>query len=151
MEKNEHTAIFNEFYFCWTFVYVFYFFDFKTYSLSLFKKDNLWVWQFYKCLWWFFHHTDIYLSQNLIANGHFEVLNAYETQLDQKLQDKTKKNSVLIFQFWKKKYWKFTAHKWPFFDHFGSFFCQLPENLSQIWGPDSHFEVLILIGSKSMS
>ena len=33
---------------------------------------------------------DIYLSQNLIADGHFEVLNASETQLDQKLQDKTK-------------------------------------------------------------
>ena len=48
---------------------------------------------------------DIYLSQNLIADGHFEVLNASETQLDQKLQDKTKKNSVLIFfQFWMKKY-----------------------------------------------
>ena len=47
---------------------------------------------------------DIYLSQNLIADGHFEVLNASETQLDQKLQDKTKKKFVLIFQFWKKKY-----------------------------------------------
>ena len=35
---------------------------------------------------------DIYLSQNLIADGHFEVLNAFETQLDQKLQDKTKKS-----------------------------------------------------------
>ena len=72
------------------------------YSLSLFKKDNLWVWQFYKCLWWFFHHTDIYLSQNLIANGHFEVLNAFETQLDQKLQDKTKKILFLFFNFGRK-------------------------------------------------
>ena len=47
---------------------------------------------------------DIYLSQNLIANGHFEVLNAFETQLDQKLQDKTKNFVSHFFQFWKKKY-----------------------------------------------
>ena len=44
----------------------------------------------------------IYLSQNLIANGHFEVLNAFETQLDQKLQDKTKKNLFLFFNFGRK-------------------------------------------------
>ena len=40
---------------------------------------------------------DIYLSQNLIADGHFEVPNASETQLDQKLQDKTKKFCTHFF------------------------------------------------------
>ena len=28
-----------------------------------------------------------------------------------------------FFQFWKKKFWKHITHKWPFLDHFGSFFA----------------------------
>ena len=46
-----------------------------------------------------------YLSQNLIAEGHFEVLSAKlnsKTQLDRKLQDKTKKICFHIFQFGRK-------------------------------------------------
>ena len=36
------------------------------------------------------------------------------------------------------------SHKWPFLDHFVSFFCQLHEYLSQNLGSDVHFEVLNL-------
>ena len=58
---------------------------------------------------------DIYLLQNLIADGHFEVLNASETQLDQKLQDKTK---------------KFCTH---FFFNFGR------KNIEDLWLINGHF------------
>ena len=53
-----------------------------------------------------------------------------------------------FFQFWEKKSRKFMTHKWPFFDHFWSFFCLLHENLEQTWGPDGHFEVLSMLKSK---
>ena len=37
---------------------------------------------------------------------------------------------------------KLETNKWPFYDHFWPFFCQLYEHLSQNWGSDGHFEVL---------
>ena len=37
---------------------------------------------------------------------------------------------------------KFANEKWPFSDHFWSFFCQLHVYILQNWGSDSHFEVL---------
>ena len=37
---------------------------------------------------------------------------------------------------------KFTSDKWPFYDHFWPFLCQLYENISQNWGSDGHFEAL---------
>jgi hypothetical protein len=42
----------------------------------------------------FFCQLHRYLSQNLGADGHFEMLNKSKSQLDQKLQQKTQ-----IFQF----------------------------------------------------
>ena len=46
-------------------------------------------WPFYDNFWSFFCPLHFYISQNLSAEGHFEVLNASKAQLDQKLQDKT--------------------------------------------------------------
>ena len=112
------------------------------YSLSQFKKDNLWVWQLDEQLWSFFCQMHIYFLQNLIADGYFEVLNMLKLNYIKSYKRKQKKICFYLFQFWKKKYWKFMSHKWPFFDRFGSFFFQLHENLLQNWGPDGHFEVL---------
>ena len=57
-----------------------------SYSPSLFKKkDNLWAWPFYDHFCSFFCQLHEYVSQNLSAEGHFEVLNASKAQLDQKL------------------------------------------------------------------
>ena len=36
---------------------------------------------------------------------------------------------------------KFVNDKWPFYDHFWSFFCQLHRYLSQNWGSDIHLEL----------
>ena len=46
-----------------------------------------------------------------------------------------------FFQFCKKNNWNITTHKWPFYDHFWLFFCELHKQLSHNWGSDSHFEV----------
>ena len=48
-----------------------------------------------------------------------------------------------FFQFCKKKNWKITTHKWPFYDYFWPFFCQFSQN----WGSEGHFKVHS--GSKS--
>ena len=37
---------------------------------------------------------------------------------------------------------KMATDKWPFYDHFWSFFCQLYIHLSQNWGSNGHFEML---------
>ena len=37
---------------------------------------------------------------------------------------------------------KFESDKWPFYDRFWPFLCQLYEHLSKNWDSDSHFEVL---------
>ena len=46
-------------------------------------------WWFYDHSWSFFCQLHKYLSQNLGADGNFEVLNKSKYQLDQKLQHKT--------------------------------------------------------------
>ena len=58
---------------------------------------------------------DIYISQNLIADGHFEVLNTFGTQLDQKLEDKTKK---FLFSFFFNFGRKNTENLWLINGHF---------------------------------
>ena len=45
----------------------------------------------------FAHYLQKYLSQNLIADGHFEVLNRSTSWLDQKLQHKTQIFLFLLF------------------------------------------------------
>ena len=37
---------------------------------------------------------------------------------------------------------KMATDKWPIYEHFWSFFCQLYIHLSQNWGSNGHFEVL---------
>ena len=118
------------------------------YTPIQYKRYYLWVWPFYDHFWSFFGKLHEYLSQNLVTGGHFEVLKLSKSQLDQKLQQKTE---VLLFpfffQFWKKKSWKFMTLKMAIFDNFWSFFCQLHENISQIWSSEGHFEVLSMFKS----
>ena len=59
------------------------------YTPIRFKRDNLCVWPFYDHLWSFFCQLHRYISQNLGADSHFEVLNKSKLQLGQKLQHKT--------------------------------------------------------------
>ena len=37
---------------------------------------------------------------------------------------------------------KFASDKWPLYDYFWLFLCQVYENLLQNWGSDNHLEVL---------
>ena len=59
-----------------------------------------------------------YLSQNLCADDHFEVLNASKA---------TRQNTNFpissFFQLWKKNFWKFLTHKRPLFDYFWSYYA----------------------------
>ena len=48
-----------------------------------------------------------------------------------------------FFNFVKK--WKLMIIRWPFYNHFWSFFCQLQKNLSQNWGSDSFLRCLVCL------
>jgi hypothetical protein len=82
------------------------------------KRDNLWVWLFYSYFRDIFCQPYTYLSQTFGADGHFEVLNMYKSQLDQKLKAKTQIILFLFFfNFGRKNHenlWLINAHFWPF-------------------------------------
>ena len=68
------------------------------YIQFVFKCHNLCIWQFYDHFWSFFCQLHEYLSQNLGADVHFEVLNVSKFYLDKKVQHK-KHFLVSIFFF----------------------------------------------------
>ena len=72
----------------------------------------------------FFCQLHRYLSQNVGADSHFEVLNKSKSQLDQKLQDKTQHFlSPLFFNFGRKNLENLWLLNDPFLTLFGHFFA----------------------------
>ena len=61
-----------------------------------------------------------YISQNLGADSHFERLNVSKFQLDQNLWHKSL--CQVYFSILEETNWKSKFQKWPFYNHFWSFF-----------------------------
>ena len=93
------------------------------YSLSQFKKDNLWIWPYYDHFWSFFAHC-IYIFHQLKCWWSLWGAKCVKSSIRSKA---TRQNTNCLissfFQFWKKNFWKFLTHKWPFFDYFWSYYA----------------------------
>ena len=85
------------------------------------RGDNFCNMPIYDHSWSFFCQLHKYISQNLDADGHFEVLNMSKSQLNQKLQHKTQ---IFIFQF---------------LFNFGR------KNLENLWLMNGHFLTIMVI------
>ena len=67
----------------------------------------------------------------------FPLWNSYNYDLPFVIQEEKSTNAML------KSVWKWMfLYKWPFYELFWPFFCNMYVHLSQNWGSDGHFEVL---------
>ena len=97
------------------------------YTLNAYKCHNGMSLPFYNQFWSFSWPLYNYLSQNLIADCHFVVLKLSKSEMDQRLQHKSKTFLFPLFLNLEEKSWKLMTQKWAFSYHFWSFFANYME------------------------